>query len=392
MKFVSFAQNFEDVMLWRALKHVQDGFYIDIGAWSPDLDSVTRAFYERGWRGVNIEPVPFYLQQLEARRSRDINLGLAVSDTDTNLTIHVISDSGLSSSDSQIIDMHKMAGWQSMPLEVPTRKLASVWNEYVPQGQRVHFLKVDVEGHEAAVLKSADWVNHRPWVVVVEATLPSSRIETHDVWEPTLTAAGYTLCYRDGLNRFYLAQEHEALAETFRYPPNVFDDFELHAQAESRADLAQQQRAAAQADTLTARASALAERIVWLEAALRQATDRVGQLEPQLAYLTGRTAWERLLFRSSGRPTKALRRALFHTNGKPRGIFRRWVLKPDGRPQKVFAMWMQSADYQALPRSVRGQMPWAVQPPPTPELHSLSPRSQYFHRRLEVQNAKDTGE
>ena len=27
--FISYAQNFEDVMLWRALKHVEKGFYID---------------------------------------------------------------------------------------------------------------------------------------------------------------------------------------------------------------------------------------------------------------------------------------------------------------------------------------------------------------------------
>lgn len=53
---ISYAQNFEDVMLWRALKHVKKGFYVDVGAWSPDNDSVTRFFYENGWHGINIEP------------------------------------------------------------------------------------------------------------------------------------------------------------------------------------------------------------------------------------------------------------------------------------------------------------------------------------------------
>jgi hypothetical protein len=31
MPFVSHAQNFEDLMLWRALKHIDRGFYIDVG-------------------------------------------------------------------------------------------------------------------------------------------------------------------------------------------------------------------------------------------------------------------------------------------------------------------------------------------------------------------------
>ena len=52
MSFVSYAQNFEDVMLWRALKHIDCGFYIDVGAQDPVIDSVTKSFYDHGWRGV----------------------------------------------------------------------------------------------------------------------------------------------------------------------------------------------------------------------------------------------------------------------------------------------------------------------------------------------------
>jgi hypothetical protein len=40
----SYAQNFEDVMLWRALGHIENGFYIDIGAFDPSVDSVGKGF------------------------------------------------------------------------------------------------------------------------------------------------------------------------------------------------------------------------------------------------------------------------------------------------------------------------------------------------------------
>ena len=40
--FTSYAQNFEDVMLWRALKHVQKGTYVDVGAQHPVIDSVSK--------------------------------------------------------------------------------------------------------------------------------------------------------------------------------------------------------------------------------------------------------------------------------------------------------------------------------------------------------------
>ena len=48
--FVSYAQNFEDVILNRIFKDKESGFYIDVGAHHPIYDSVTKAFYERGWQ------------------------------------------------------------------------------------------------------------------------------------------------------------------------------------------------------------------------------------------------------------------------------------------------------------------------------------------------------
>ena len=66
MPFISYAQNMEDVLLWRALHDVQAGFYIDVGAADPRLDSVTMAFYERGWHGINIDPKPDNITALQA--------------------------------------------------------------------------------------------------------------------------------------------------------------------------------------------------------------------------------------------------------------------------------------------------------------------------------------
>ena len=51
MSFVSYAPSFEDVLLWRALKAVQNGCYIDLG---PGF--VGRAFDEHGWHGKTAEP------------------------------------------------------------------------------------------------------------------------------------------------------------------------------------------------------------------------------------------------------------------------------------------------------------------------------------------------
>lgn len=48
MRFYTYAQEFEDLVLYVVLKNINKVFYIDVGANDPTHLSVTRAFYERG--------------------------------------------------------------------------------------------------------------------------------------------------------------------------------------------------------------------------------------------------------------------------------------------------------------------------------------------------------
>ena len=177
--FISYAQNFEDVMLWRALKHVKNGFYIDVGAAWPDKHSVTKAFYDSGWRGINIEPNPELWRLLSTDRPRDINLGIALADERGHQELHIIADTGLSSLDRDVTALHEAGGFRSEGNHVEVSTLSDVWSQHVGSKQ-VHFLKVDVEGLERKVLLGNDWSRNRPWLVVVEATMPATQIESHE--------------------------------------------------------------------------------------------------------------------------------------------------------------------------------------------------------------------
>jgi FkbM family methyltransferase len=247
--FVSFAQNFEDVVLWRALGHVAHGFYIDVGAYSPDEHSVTRAFYQRDWRGLNLEPNPTLHSKFVAARPRDVNLMLAVADKPGTLLMNFVGETGLSTLDEGQAKEALRQGWTVVQQEVQADTLASVWAQYVDRDQEVHFLKVDVEGSEREVLLGNDWVANRPWIIVVEARRPLTQEPSHAAWEYILTDAKYTFAYADGLNRFYAANEHVELCTAFTYPPNVFDGFVLSAvvQASERAARAEAALAAIEA-------------------------------------------------------------------------------------------------------------------------------------------------
>ena len=267
MTFISYAQNFEDVMLWRALRTVEHGFYIDVGAQHPDIDSVTRAFYDRGWRGLNIEPVPDYHARLCAARPLDVSLRLALGRTASSGRLHVVAGTGLSTTDDALALQHG-AAYDVRTQDVEVQTLAQVCATYAPPA--IHFLKVDVEGAETAVLQGADFTRFRPWLVVVEATAPGTIVQTHEEWEYLLLEADYSFVWFDGLNRFYAAAErHAELAPYFVAPVNVFDDFVRAADTEWVRRISQAE----------AQVGDLMERAMAAEAAIEQAERRAHDAE-----------------------------------------------------------------------------------------------------------------
>jgi FkbM family methyltransferase len=232
--FISYSQNFEDIMLWRALRHVENGFYIDVGAAGPDIISVTRAFYDRGWHGINIEPNKNYWNELQKKRTRDINLCIAIGNKEEQRVFYEVNNADLSSLDSEIAERHRAKGYTICTNQIEVNTLTNICEEYV-KGD-IHFLKIDVEGAEKEVLEELDFKRFRPWILVIESTYPETPIPTHHDWEPGILANCYRFVYFDGLNRFYVAEEHHELIHHFLTPPNVFDNYKnfFLAQAEEQ--------------------------------------------------------------------------------------------------------------------------------------------------------------
>jgi FkbM family methyltransferase len=222
MSFISYAQNYEDVMLMRAFRDISNGFYIDVGAERPEDDSVTKAFYERGWSGINIEPARQYYNMLALERPRDLNLQCFVGASIGTREFFEVADTGLSTGLRSLADNytnHRVARYEVQELTLD--EICRVHNV-----TNVHFLKIDAEGAEREVLAGFSLEHVRPWILVVESRAPNSTEPNYSEWEPRVLCGGYEFVWDDGINRFYVAAEHMALAGHFKLPPNVFDDFE----------------------------------------------------------------------------------------------------------------------------------------------------------------------
>lgn len=215
-KGVSYAQNFEDVRLARVFPGAA-GCYIDVGAYEPVFHSVTKLFYDRGWRGVNVEPQPLIFGRLAADRPGDINLNAGVSDRAGVMKFFEIPDRpGLSTFDPTGAAASRGAGLRVIEREVEVLTLAELCERRVGAGREIDFLKVDAEGFESVVLDGGDWTRWRPRVVVVEAEV--------DMCGPLLAGFGYEFAVFDGINRFYVRNEDRALIHAIQAPISALDD------------------------------------------------------------------------------------------------------------------------------------------------------------------------
>jgi FkbM family methyltransferase len=208
--FVSYAQVLEDLILYDALGDVKNGFYIDVGANHPIHDSVTKFFYENGYRGINIEPLLKEYGELVIDRDRDVNLCVCAGENYGELELY--ERGGLSTLDPNIA---KTWEYIPSPRKVKVVPLGDICREYCPRDQEIQFCKIDVEGFEREVLLGFDFQNFRPKIFVIEATEPCTMIPTQQKWEDILSANDYEFAYQYGVNRYYVDKNLPELKQKF---------------------------------------------------------------------------------------------------------------------------------------------------------------------------------
>lgn len=202
-QLTTYAQNREDLYLYGILHEISKGFYVDVGANHEKLHSVTRLFYDLGWKGINIEPNPKLIREFKRYRRRDINIQCGVSDKKGELIFREYPDyDGLSTVSDEIKKInegHNMA-YHEYPIQVKT--LRSIFKEN--RVKVIDYLKIDIEGHELFALKGNDWKKYRPKVVLFEGTKGKECIEF-------LKKQNYTLEFFDGLNYYMIDKKQNNL-------------------------------------------------------------------------------------------------------------------------------------------------------------------------------------
>ena len=228
MPWTQYSRNLEDVMLRRAFADVPRGVFLDVGAYHPVVDNNTYALYQKGWRGVAVEPLFEFRDAWEELRPEDIHLDVAVAERPGERILYVVAGEA---SQLSTLDARHAAGWRErgyrvLQRPIPAVTLNAILDSYLDS--ELHALCLDVEGFEAQALAGLDLARYRPWLMLIEAIEPVSKLPSHAQWESVLLGAGYEFVYFDGANRFYLAREHAGLKRHFARPPDAADEFERY--------------------------------------------------------------------------------------------------------------------------------------------------------------------
>jgi FkbM family methyltransferase len=219
---LSYAQNLEDYHLDLVFEGAENGTYVDVGGGHPVADNVSFYAYLKGWRGLVVEPQEDLARLYAGVRPRDHVVSCLAGRAAGTIDFHVVEGMhGLSSTVAANAESARAYGAETKTIKKHVETLSALIDK--AGLSHVDFLKIDVEGAEPDVLAGLDLKRHRPRVILIEAVNPNNLSADVSAWEPRVLSAGYHFAFFDNLNRFYVANEHKALAARFPAKPAAWD-------------------------------------------------------------------------------------------------------------------------------------------------------------------------
>lgn len=184
----------EEVTIGGLLGNPVRGRYLDIGANQPQTSSNTWPFYQAGWSGLCVDPLPGLVGVWRDMRPHDTFVECAVGARDGLCKLQVAGSNG------------ELSFVEAAPNgNVPMRTVDSLMAEHWPPDEEITFASIDVEGSEHGVLTGWDLGRWRPRLLCIEATKPGTNIWVFEDWDHLLVRANYLFARTDGANRYYLA-------------------------------------------------------------------------------------------------------------------------------------------------------------------------------------------
>jgi FkbM family methyltransferase len=196
-----------DTIFNAVLKFHHAGTYLDIGAAHPVQHSNTYLFYERGWRGICVEPNPEFYALYKTYRSHDTALNVGIAPKAGTLQYHRFAQPLINGFFGQdLIDRHIASGETYLgSSKVPCLGIGAFLREKIKKP--IDFLNIDVETLDASILAAWDWNACRPAVICAEIHTSGIRSMLDTDVSRILEAAGYRAMCRGWLSAIFVENE-----------------------------------------------------------------------------------------------------------------------------------------------------------------------------------------
>ena len=168
-----FSQDGEDAVLYSLITENKGfnnkGFYIDIGAHHPFRFSNTCIFYNIGWRGVNIDGTPNSMQEFQKYRPNDINIEAVISNKEEDVQYYSFMEPALNCFDKTVAEERIAKGCElKETINLKTKNINDILDTYVPIGQTIDFINIDIEGVDYDVICSLNYEKYAPKYFIIE--------------------------------------------------------------------------------------------------------------------------------------------------------------------------------------------------------------------------------
>ncbi len=180
--------------------------YLDIGTNHPVIGNNTYFFYQRGSRGVCVEPDPVLFELIKNKRRNDIcvNVGIGLNEV-TEADFYIFPESGWNTFSKEEAEYRKANGhpYQKV-IRMPLKNINNIIQDHFKKNP--DFISIDVEGLDFDIVKSLNYELYAPKVLVIETIRfgDSEKQEKQNEIIDLLISKGYVVYADTFVNTIFL--------------------------------------------------------------------------------------------------------------------------------------------------------------------------------------------
>ena len=167
LKKKTYSMHAEDLFIQKYFNGQLNGFYVDLGCYHPIQYNNTLLLYQKGWEGINIDINKFSIKLFDFCRPNDINLNLAVSNTNGEVDFYYQKKISLLSTIKKTQGDVTFQGKVNKG-KILSQTLTKILDSSKYKNKKIDFLDLDVEGADLESLESLDFSRYEPEMICVE--------------------------------------------------------------------------------------------------------------------------------------------------------------------------------------------------------------------------------